>query len=301
MSFLPESQYPECRYTLGELQAASQSGAILCARAYLFDAQRRLHFHLGACEGLLPFSESAPEAVEGTLRDIAVISRVGRMTCFVVKQLTTGEDGRPLALLSRAAAQRRCRQEFFDRLQPGDILPATVTSVEGFGAFCDVGCGLIALLPIDYLSVSRIRSPLDRVSVGQNIYCVVRKRDELGRIVLSMKELLGTWEENVAHFAAGETVIGRVRGIESYGVFVEIAPNLAGLAELRQDVAIGDCVSAFIKSILPEKMKIKLIILGRIDTQLPPPALHYTRTEGRLARWDYACSQSERRMETVFV
>ncbi|MGL0910084.1 hypothetical protein ACSTB0_13670, partial [Faecalibacterium wellingii] len=42
--------------------------------------------------------------------------------------------------------------------------------------------------------------------------------------------LLGTWEENAAGFTVGETVVGIVRSVEEYGTFIEIAPNLAGLA-----------------------------------------------------------------------
>lgn len=300
MPFLPEGQNPERSYELAELNAACQNHTILWARATLFDAERQLHFQLGCCEGIMPFEVSALEAATGAVRDIAIISRVGRMTCFTVREMTVNAAGKPLAILSRSEAQLRCKREYFDLLRPGDILPASVSSTEGFGAFCDVGCGLIALLPIDYLSVSRIRTPLDRVSVGQAIHCVVKKRDELGRIVLTMKELLGTWDENAAHFAVGETVIGRVRGIESYGVFVEIAPNLAGLAEMRQDLAVGDCVSTYIKSILPEKMKIKLVVLDRLETHLPPPPLQFTRTSGHMDSWDYASAASSRHMESVF-
>lgn len=301
MSFLPEGQMTQERlYDLNELTSACQSGKILCARAYLFDANRQLHFHLGCCEGVIPFEESALEAAEGAVRDIAIITRVGKITCFTVQAMQTDETGRTTAILSRANAQRQCKEKYFDRLNPGDIVPACVTSIESFGAFCDIGCGLIALLPIDYLSVSRIRTPRERLTLGQNIYCVIKKRDEYGRLVLSMKELLGTWDENIADFSTGETVIGRVRGIESYGIFVEIAPNLAGLAEMREDLEVGDCVSAYIKSILPEKMKIKLIVLNRIEAQLPVPALQFRMTQGHMDYWDYASAQCERHMESFF-
>ena len=57
-----------------------------------------------------------------------------------------------------------------------------------------------------------------------NIRAVV-KSIENGRITLSHKELLGTWEENVALFSAGETVAGIVRSVEPYGIFVELSPN----------------------------------------------------------------------------
>ena len=82
---------------------------------------------------------------------------------------------------------------------------------------------------------------------------------------MTHKELLGTWQENVSNFSVGETVRGIVRGIEDYGVFVELAPNLSGLAEYKEGVAVGQEVSVFIKSIIPEKMKVKLLIIDTIE------------------------------------
>ena len=68
------------------------------------------------------------------------------------------------------------------------------------------------------------------MSVGQQILCAIKSRDLQGRFVLTIRELLGTWEENAAGFTVGETVVGIVRSVEEYGTFIEIAPNLAGLA-----------------------------------------------------------------------
>lgn len=63
--------------------------------------------------------------------------------------------------------------------------------------------------------------------------------DPAGRVSLSHKELLGTWEENAALFSPGETVSATVRSVESYGIFVELTPNLAGLAEPKAGVRAG--------------------------------------------------------------
>ena len=56
-------------------------------------------------------------------------------------------------------------------------------------------------------------------------------------------------------FTVGETVVGILRSVEEYGTFIEIAPNLAGLAESCPDLRPGQAVSVYIKNILPEKMK----------------------------------------------
>ena len=152
-----------------ELRAAMANREILQATALAFDTQRQLRFEIGGVRAVMPFAQCADGAANGTVRDIAVLTRVGRPTCFVIEALDTDENGQPFYRLSRALAQQMCKADYLDTLQPGDILPCTVTHIEPFGAFCDVGCGISALLPIDCMSVSRISSPADRVSVGQQI------------------------------------------------------------------------------------------------------------------------------------
>ena len=282
------------------LRAAAAGGEILQAAALAFDTRRQLRFDLGGVRGVMPFAACAEGADTGAVRDIAVLTRVGRATCFVIESLDEDAEGRPLCRLSRARAQQMCREEYLDGLEPGDILPCAVTHIESFGAFCDVGCGISALLPIDCMSVSRISSPADRVSVGQQILCAIRSRDAQGRFVLTIRELLGTWAENAAAFSAGETVVGIVRSVEEYGTFIEIAPNLAGLAESCPDLRPGQAVSVYIKSILPEKMKIKLVIVNRALGQSHRFDLHYFLTEGHIDRWVYSTPESKKQIVTEF-
>ena len=98
--------------------------------------------------------------------------------------------------------------------------------------------------------------------MGDHLKAAVKTKDrQTGRISLTHKELLGTWEENASHFNAGETAAGIIRSVEPYGVFVELAPNLAGLAEWCDGVYPGQSAAVYIKSIIPEKMKIKLVIV----------------------------------------
>ena len=230
-AFRTENNYRNAsRLSAAELRAAMTSREILQSTALAFDTQRQLRFELGGCRAVMPFGQCADGADTGSVRDIAVLTRVGRPTCFVIEGIDTDESGQPFYRLSRAEAQRMCKAEYLDQLQPGDILPCVVTHIEPFGAFCDVGCGISALLPIDCMSVSRISSPADRVSVGQQILCAIKSRDAQGRFVLTIRELLGTWAENAAAFTVGETVVGIVRSVEEYGTFVEIAPNLARAA-----------------------------------------------------------------------
>ena len=192
---------------------------------------------------------------------------------------------------------------YISTLIPGDIIPARVTHLENFGAFVDIGCGIISLLSIDSISVSRISHPSSRMQTGDNIFTVVKGVDERGRIFVSMRELLGSWEENAALFSEGQTVRGIIRSVEDYGVFVELMPNLAGLAEYRPDVAAGQTAAVYIKSIIPEKMKIKLIIIdsGYDDEEksVPEYFIDAKRTT-HIDLWRYSPPSSKRIIETVF-
>ena len=247
--------------SLQGIKEAMLQGRILEGRVTLCDKEHNLHVDLGCMKGIIPRTEGAIGIEEGYIRDIALISRVGKYVCFTVEDIRRGEDGRMEALLSRRNAQKRATEEFSDTLSIGDIIEVKVTHMENFGAFCDIGAGLTALLPIEAISVSRIPHPSARFFTGQTIRCVVAGRDNLGRITLSHKELLGTWEENAALFRIGETVPGIIRSVESYGVFIELAPNLAGLAEYNPDVREGMSAAVYIKNIIPDRRKIKLIIV----------------------------------------
>lgn len=280
------------------LREAIRKGTILEARAKLCDAAHNLHVDLGCMPGIIPRAEGALGIRSGSVRDIAVISRVNRPVCFTVTAVRE-ENGSPLALLSRADAQQKCLNEYISTLSPGDIVGARITHPESFGAFADIGCGIAALLPIDSISVSRICHPSERFTVGMDIKAVI-KSIENGRISLSHKELLGTWEENAAGFSVGETVSGIVRSVENYGAFVELTPNLAGLAETRAGVRAGQQASVYIKSIIPEKMKIKLIIIDTFDCRPTPAPPHYFIGSGHIDRFVYSPSNCQKTVESVF-
>lgn len=305
--FLPEGHLqdlPQNKYMLSKPAAVAQAaaeGTILEATAIVCNQNHDLLCDLGCMRGIIPRNAGAIGIAEGQVRDIALISRVGKPVSFVVTGIRTDAEGRPLAILSRERAQRICMQEYVDKLQPGQVIDARITHLESFGAFCDIGCGVIALLPINAISVSRIAHPSDRFRCGESIKAVVRGRDSAGRITLSCKELLGTWQQNADCFTQGETVSGVVRSVEDYGIFIELTPNLAGLAEPRADVQIGQNTSVYIKSLLPEKMKVKLIIIDLLKDTPPPAPLKYYVNSGTLEHWVYSPKECPKTIETIFV
>jgi small subunit ribosomal protein S1 len=156
-----------------------------------------------------------------------------------------------------------------------------------------------ALIPIDMLSVSRIDHPRARLREGQELRVVLRSR-EPDKLTFSLKELLGTWQQNAAGFSSGETVPGVVRSVEPYGVFVELTPNLAGLAEPSAALEPGQPVAVYVKSILPEKMKIKLVVVEAFDPPAPVTPLTYYVDGTRMDRWVYSTPTAPRQTVTDF-
>ncbi len=285
--------------TLRALEESLEKGKILEAVVTVCDSEHNLIVDLGKIRGIIPRNEGAVGIADGSVRDIALISRVGKPVAFIVTDIAT-EDGKTTATLSRKTAQEKCGKEYVERLSVGDIIDAKITHLESFGAFCDIGCGIAALMPIDAISVSRISHPSDRFSMGDSIKAVVKSVDDLGRISLSHRELLGTWEQNAAEFKQGETVEGVVRTVEEYGIFIELAPNLAGLAEPKENVEAGQKVSVYIKSIIKDKMKVKLIIIDVFDAEKEPDPINYFIDSGHLDYWQYSPDGCRKMIETVF-
>lgn len=255
------------------------TGEIFQAMCTKCDEFHNLHVDLGPIKGFIPRQEAALPGV----KEFAVLSRVGKPVSFQVIDF----DSQGTAILSRRLAQEEARSYFLSALRPGDVIPAVVQNPAGFGAFCDIGCGFTALLPIDRCCISRLQSTSDLFRPGQQIFAAVLDADDdTGRLTLTGRELLGTWDENAARFRPGQTVTGKVRSIMPYGLFVELTPNLSGLSEPDPRVRSGDHVSVYIRSIQPERHKIKLNILEKLPP-IPSGEPEYFITSGHLEQWEY--------------
>lgn len=319
-TYLPEGQLlttlrnREYTASLSGLERAMATGSIIEGTALLCDSEFNLHVDFPALpgvRGIIPREESVWSRDGESPKDIAILTRVGKSVACKVTGLEQREDGSTTVFLSRRLAQAECAARYLDTLIPGDIIRAKVTHLENFGAFVDIGCGIPSLLSVDTISVSRINHPRDRLYNGQMIWVVVKSVDrDSGRIFVSTRELLGTWEQNAARFTPGQTVAGIVRSVEDYGVFVELAPNLAGLAEVREcdrdavQSLIGRTAAVFIKSIIPERMKVKLVLIdAHRGEPVPLPRLHYFIRGDEVEhmdRWVYSPAGAKKRVETVF-
>lgn len=288
------------RDTLEQFMA---SGKVVEAPVSKCDNELNLYINLGKnITGVIPSDEFEYNMHGQPTKSIAIISKVDKRVNFKIMEIKDEEDGSVTVKLSRKQAQIDCYNDFISKLKLGQLIDAKITHVEKYGAFCDIGCGITALLPIEHFCVARIKDAKSALSNYEFIKVIVKDIDESGKIILSQKELLGTWEEEVAKFKQGDIAAGTVRMIEKYGIFVELTPNLAGLAEMNPSVKIGDGVSVFIKSIVPEKMKIKLVIVSKSESNKQATGeLNYRLPEsGFVERWQYSPDCCEKQIVTSF-
>ena len=104
-------------------------------------------------------------------------------------------------------------------------------------------------------------------------------------------------------FSVGQTVAGIVRSIEDYGIFVELTPNLAGLAEYREGISVGQTAAVYIKNIIPERMKVKLVLIDSYKGEKKPkqPVFESTVEEGgHIDYWRYSPECCSKQIETYF-
>lgn len=187
-------------------------------------------------------------------------SKVNKIVQFRVKDL----DKKNNFILSRKDVGNDAINWFKEEVKEGQIVKGIVKSVKPYGAFIEIGGGIVGLLHIEDISVARIKTPLERLSIGQKVDVMIKSIDyKQERVVLTYKELLGTWEENAKDFTEGSTVCGIAREVEKSknGIFIELKPNLVGMAEYKEGIEYGQQVNVFIKKIIPEKKKVKLLIV----------------------------------------
>ena len=81
-----------------ELYHCITTGEVLQSTALAFDTERRLRFELGGQRAYMPFEECVDVGPQEEIKDIAVLTRVGRPTCFVITGTEVDENGEEVFL-----------------------------------------------------------------------------------------------------------------------------------------------------------------------------------------------------------
>ena len=262
--FMPEGwNISDSIITREELTNAISTGEILQGKVNKCDPNYNLYIELGnGITGIIPREEVEAVNIDetGFPKPNICTSKVNKYVQFKVKDI----DSKNNFILSRREVGKDALNWITNDLQEGMIVNGIVKSMQPYGVFIEIGGGIVGLLHIEDISIARIKTPAERLKIGQKINVMIKCIDrKLERVILTYKELLGTWEENVESFNEGETVTGIARETEKSknGIFVELKPNLVGMAEYKEGIEYGQNVDVYIKKIIPDKKKIKLLIV----------------------------------------
>lgn len=256
----------DVRKRLAQLESAKENKQRIEGFVKKVDEDFNLHVSLGM--GIMAFVPRAEVSSiieeSGLPAENASTSKLNKVTQFKIKDIYYNEDElKPKIILSSKEVELDVRRWMYMHLKPGMKLKGTVRGLTEYSAFVDVGGGVTAIIRIDDISKVRIRHANERFKYGQRIEAIVKNYDrDTGRIELTYKELLGSFEDNVKDLKEGQLVEGIVRSREKNGIYVELKPNLIGLAAHRSGLEYGQKVLVHIKKINIEKEKIKLVIVG---------------------------------------
>jgi small subunit ribosomal protein S1 len=159
------------------------------------------------------------------------------------------------------------------RYPNGHRVQATVTNLTDYGCFASIEDGVEGLVHVSEMSwTNKNIHPSKGVNVGDAMEVMILDVDqERRRISLGIKQCVGNpWAEFAEKYAAGDKVVGNIKTITDFGIFVGLEGDLDGLVHMSdiswevegeaalRDYKKGDEVSAVILSVDSEKERISL-------------------------------------------
>ncbi len=189
--FIPEGwQELKNSFSLEELNIAHKSGEIIQGRVTRCDSNYNLYVNLGNnITGIIPRDE-----IEEINKDKTGIpnpsicrNKVNKIVQFKVKDIKPNDT----VILSRKAVGKDAINWIKSDLKEGMQVLGIVKNIRPYGAFVEIGGGIVGLVHIEDISIARIKTPFERFKIGQKIKIMVKSIDrKSNRVILSYKEML---------------------------------------------------------------------------------------------------------------
>lgn len=220
---------------------------------------------LGGARAFCPFSQM------GVRREENKENYIGRPLTFEII-----ECGDRNVVLSRKGIVEKERQgkaaALKASLREGDKIKGTVTSIQKFGAFVDIG-GVEGLLPVSEIAWNRTENVGDVLSTGQTVEVIIRKLDwENGRISFSLKDALpNPWDAAAETWPQGSYQTGTVSRLAPFGAFVTLGEGVDGLIHVSrlggekriqhpgEVLKVGQTIEVKVESVDRENKRISLV------------------------------------------
>lgn len=158
-------------------------------------------------------------------------------------------------LLSRKEVMNKRIQNY----TKGNVVEARIVSASNNALYLEFDEGLVGKMYTNQITSSKLERPLDLYNIGDKIKCIIIKKQEDGRFLLSRLELYKTQDFNI-HI--GNIVKCRItqKVKEDPGYFVEVVSNplYSGIFDINQYnknniYNIGDQISLRVTEIKPNK------------------------------------------------
>ncbi|AJC91197.1 30S ribosomal protein S1 [Campylobacter subantarcticus LMG 24377] len=179
---------------------------------------------VGGVDGLVHYSEIS---YKGPVNPSSLYNEGDKVLVKVIKY---DNDKKHLSLSIKLAMPDPW-DEIKDGLELGDTIKVTVSNIEPYGAFVDLGNDIEGFLHISEISWDKnAKNPKDYISEGQELDVeVIEINAKERRLRVSLKNLLAKpFDEFLKTHKVGDVVKGNVTSVTNFGAFVKIA-NLEGL------------------------------------------------------------------------
>lgn len=223
---------------------------------------------IGSNRAFCPFSQMSLRRVDDSS------AFIGKKLTFIISEYAEG--GRNLIVSHRAILEEEAVREkelLKDSLKVGDIMNATVTSLQKFGAFVRAGA-IEGLLPISAIGWKRVNDVAEVLSVGDEISVMLKSIDwDNNKFSFSLKDTLADpWEAMLEKLPVGSVHSGTVSRLAQFGAFVTLADGVDGLLHIskigkgkrinhpREVLREGEAVEVIIEGIDRENKRISLAL-----------------------------------------
>lgn len=254
--------------------AALKEGRLIAAK--VIDANKGgLILAVDSLTGFMPVSQLKPEhyprVAGGDKIKILEALRHFLGQEFSVKVIDVNEREEKL-IVSEKAVWEAEKQGLISGYAVGDIVEGAISALTNFGAFIRFD-KVEGLIHISEIAWQRIDHPKDVLKAGDIVKAQIIQIDG-PKIFLSIKRLTSDpWKGVSDKYKVGEEVKGKVLKVNPFGLFVELDPEIHGLAHVSElsnqpvgDVTAiakpGDVLDFEIISIEPAEHRLGLRIAG---------------------------------------
>lgn len=231
----------------------------------------------GKIQGFMPVSQLKPEhypRVEGGDKN-KILEKLKKFinTKMDVKIITVDEKNEKIIFSEKQVTSKHVAESKEKKYKVDDIVEGKVTGLVDFGAFVTFDKNQEGLIHISEVGWQRIDHPQSVLSIGDKVKAKIIEITKDGKTSLSVRGLIeDPWNKIKERYSIGQKVKGKILKINPFGFFVELDPEIHGLAhiseitakpikDLKKIAKTGDVLEFKIVSIEPRDHRLGLSLI----------------------------------------